>query len=94
MRSSGKEEWECAKIAGQFDIKGKQLLQTIGSFAGGYQMRVKIIAMLLEDPNLLLLDEPTNYLDLTTLLLFEQFLQNFSGSFLLISHDREFLKRS
>ena len=94
MRSSGKEEWECAKMAGQFQIKNEQLHQVIGSFAGGYQMRVKIIAMLLDDPNLLLLDEPTNYLDLSTLLLLEQFLQKFSGSFLLISHDREFLNRT
>jgi len=94
MRSSEKEEWECAKIAGQFYIKNEQLNQEIGSFAGGYQMRIKIIAMLLEDPNLLLLDEPTNYLDLSTLLLLEQFLQKFSGTFLLISHDREFLKRT
>ena len=94
MRASGKEEWECAKMAGQFQIKGTDLEKTIDSFAGGYQMRIKIIAMLLDDPNLLLLDEPTNYLDLTTLLLLEQFLQRFSGSFLLISHDREFLKRT
>jgi len=94
MRSSGKEEWECAKMAGQFHLKKSQLTREIGSFAGGYQMRVKIVAMLLEDPNLLLLDEPTNYLDLSTVLLLEQFLRNFSGSFLLISHDREFLKRT
>jgi len=94
MRISGKEEWQCAKLAGQFQIKKEQLQRKIGSFAGGYQMRVKIIAMLLDEPNLLLLDEPTNYLDLSTLLLLEQFLQKFSGSFLLISHDREFLKRT
>jgi len=94
MRSSGKDEWKCAKLAGQFHIKGEQLEREIGSFAGGYQMRIKIIAMLLDEPNLLLLDEPTNYLDLSTLLLLEQFLQKFSGSFLLISHDREFLKRT
>ena len=94
MRSSGKERWECAKMAGQFHIKHEQLTQPIGSFAGGYRMRVKIIAVLLDDPNLLLLDEPTNYLDLSTLLLLEQFLQRFSGSFLLISHDREFMKRT
>ncbi len=81
-------------MAGQFDMKKEQLHQEIGSFAGGYQMRIKIIAVLLDDPNLLLLDEPTNYLDLATLLLLEQFLQSYAGSFLLISHDREFLKRT
>ena len=93
-QKSGKEVWECAKMAGQFDLKNEQLEQSIGSFSGGYQMRVKLIAMLLNDPNLLLLDEPTNYLDLSTLLLLETFLQKFNGSFLLITHDREFLKRT
>ena len=50
--------------------------------------------MLLKDPNLLLLDEPTNYLDLSTQILLEKFLENYNGSFLLISHDREFIKRT
>ncbi|PIT86517.1 MAG: hypothetical protein COU33_02690 [Candidatus Magasanikbacteria bacterium CG10_big_fil_rev_8_21_14_0_10_43_6] len=94
IRVSGKEEWACAKLAGEFDIKKEQLDREIGSFAGGYQMRIKIIAVLLDEPNLLLLDEPTNYLDLSTLLLLEQFLQQYSGTFLLISHDREFLKKT
>jgi len=93
-KSSGKESWECAKMAGRFDLKNEQLEQPIGSFSGGYQMRVKLIAMLLNGPNLLLLDEPTNYLDLSTLILLETFLQHFNGSFLLITHDREFLKRT
>ncbi len=94
MNSSGQHDWECAKIAGQFQIKGKMLNQEIGSFAGGYQMRIKLISMLLEEPNLLLLDEPTNYLDLSTQLLLEKFLNNYNGAFLLISHDREFIKKT
>lgn len=92
LQVSSKQPWECAKMASKFDIKGEQLEQQIGSFSGGFQMRIKLIGMLLKDPNLLLLDEPTNYLDLSTLLLLEQFLQTFQGSFLLISHDREFLR--
>ncbi len=55
-------------------------------------MRVKLAAMLLREPDLLLLDEPTNYLDLSTMLLLEQFLQSYNGGFMIISHDREFLK--
>lgn len=94
MRASGRQDYECAKIAGQFQIKGKMLDETIGSFAGGYQMRVKLISMLLEEPNLLLLDEPTNYLDLSTQILLEKFLKNYRGAFLLISHDREFIKKT
>lgn len=94
MRSSGKEDWECGKIAGSFQVKNEMLNVKIVSLAGGYQMRVKLIAMLLKEPNLLLLDEPTNYLDLSTQILLEHFLKNYKGSFMLISHDREFIKRT
>ncbi|MBT3865284.1 ABC-F family ATP-binding cassette domain-containing protein [Candidatus Peregrinibacteria bacterium] len=94
MRSSGKQDWECGKVAGSFQIKNELLEAKIVSLAGGYQMRVKLIAMLLKEPNLLLLDEPTNYLDLSTQILLEKFLENYKGSFLLISHDREFIKRT
>ena len=94
MRSSGREHWECGKVAGSFQIKNELLDATVVSLAGGYQMRVKLIAMLLEEPNILLLDEPTNYLDLSTQILLEKFLQNYNGSFMLISHDREFIKRT
>lgn len=65
----------------------------IRSLSGGYQMRVKLMALLGAEPNLMLLDEPTNYLDLETLLVLERFLLNYNQAFLLISHDREFLRR-
>lgn len=94
QRTSDKEEWQCAAMAGKFKIKNEMFTQQIQSLPGGYQMRVKLTSMLLQDPNLLLLDEPTNYLDLSTLLLLEQFLQSYRGSFLVISHDREFLKNT
>jgi len=57
-------------------------------------MRLKLSAMLLLEPNLFLLDEPTNYLDLGTILLLEDFLKSYKGGFLIISHDREFLKNT
>ncbi|MEI8361237.1 MAG: ABC-F family ATP-binding cassette domain-containing protein [bacterium] len=91
-RDSGKENWECAKMAGIFQLKNETLDFKIGDLSGGYRMRVKLAAMLLRDPNLLLLDEPTNHLDLSTLLLLEKFLKTYNGSYLIISHDREFLR--
>ncbi|MFC1647578.1 ABC-F family ATP-binding cassette domain-containing protein [Patescibacteria group bacterium] len=94
MRSSGKEDYECGKVAGSFQVKNEVLDAKVSSLPGGYQMRVKLIATLLKDPNLLLLDEPTNYLDLSTQILLEKFLEKFNGSVLLISHDREFIKRT
>ncbi len=90
-RISGREEWECAKMAGGVDIKKERLHVPYESLSGGYRMRVKIAAMLLKDPNLLLLDEPTNFLDLQTQLLLERFLQEWNGAFIIVSHDREFL---
>ncbi len=93
-RYSGKESWNCAKIAARFQVRTELFEREVTSLAGGYQMRVKLIAMLAKEPNLLLLDEPTNYLDLSTLLLMEHFLRNYNGAFMLISHDREFIKKT
>lgn len=94
QRSSGCEAWLCGKVAGRFALKGADLERPIGELPGGRQMRVKLAALLLGEPNLLLLDEPTNYLDLGTLLLLERFLAQYNGAALIISHDREFLKRT
>jgi ATP-binding cassette, subfamily F, member 3 len=93
-RYTKREDWECAKTAGQFQLKGEMLNKPIGDLSGGYQMRVKLTATLLFEPNLLLLDEPTNYLDLSTLILLENFLKTFKGGFLCITHDREFIKKT
>jgi len=94
MRESDREEWECAKIAAQFELKNEKLDALITSLSGGYQMRVKLSAMLLKEPNLILLDEPTNYLDLSTMLLLEKFLIDYRGSYLIISHDRKFIRNT
>ena len=94
MRKSRKESWQCAKTASIFELKNEKLEMKVLELSGGYQMRVKLTAMLLDEPNLLLLDEPTNYLDLSTMLLLENFLQNYKGSCLIISHDRRFIKNT
>lgn len=94
LRESEKEPWECAKIAAKFELKNNILEEKISNLSGGYQMRVKLTLMLLAGPNLLLLDEPTNYLDLSTMLLLEKFLISYNGSYLIISHDRRFIKNT
>ncbi|HAU66216.1 MAG: putative ABC transporter ATP-binding protein ybiT [Candidatus Uhrbacteria bacterium GW2011_GWF2_39_13] len=89
-----KPEWEIRKESSQFGLHTEHLEKPPAHLSGGYQMRVKLVAMLLQDPNLLLLDEPVNYLDLQTLLLLEQFLQTYKGAFIIAAHDRTFLQNT
>src|SRR5713101_7980537 len=66
----------------------------IHEFSGGQQNRAMLARVLLTKVDLLLLDEPTNHLDLRGIEFLEEFLQSFTGSYLLISHDRTFLNRT
>ncbi len=63
----------------------------VEEFSGGWQMRVALAKILLERPDILLLDEPTNYLDLEARDWLEEWLRDFTGGFLIVSHDRYFL---
>src|SRR5688572_8257037 len=68
--------------------------RAIHTFSGGQQNRAMLARVLLTKVDLLLLDEPTNHLDLSGIEFLEEFLQEFKGSYLLISHDRTFLNRT
>ena len=75
----------------RFWLGGDKLRQPVGSLSGGERARVVLAKLLLEPANVLVLDEPTNDLDIDSLELLENMLQDYSGTLLLVSHDRAFL---
>jgi ATP-binding cassette subfamily F protein 3 len=60
-------------------------------FSGGWQMRIAMAKLLLNNPSILLLDEPTNHLDVESLLWFENYMKSYQGAIVLVSHDKDFL---
>lgn len=88
----------------QIDVKIRTVLNGMGfgqetydrvisGFSGGEKTRLAIARLLLEAPNLLILDEPTNHLDFKTVMWLEDYLKDYKGALLLVSHDRYFLDR-
>lgn len=86
--------WDLKQLGLSLGLTQDHFQQPLTSLSGGYRMRMKLLYLIGLEPDLMLLDEPTNFLDLESILALEQFLQDYKGSFLLISHDREFLKRT
>ena len=78
----------------RFLFDPKQQWQPIGKCSGGQKRRLGLLGILMKAPNVLLLDEPTNDLDIPTLMLLEEYLDDFGGAVLSVSHDRYFLDRT
>lgn len=72
----------------------EELQKPLKSFSGGWRMRVMLAKILLQQPSLLLLDEPTNHLDLPSIKWIENYLADYEGAVIIVSHDRAFLDRT
>lgn len=79
------------KILFGLGFQDSDMQKAPASFSGGYQIRLNLAKALLGEPNLLLLDEPTNYLDIVSMRWLRDFLVQFPGEVLLITHDKDFM---
>lgn len=80
-----------ATILAGLGFSEEDLTRTVANFSGGWQMRLNLARALLCPSDLLLLDEPTNHLDLDAVIWLQDYLQNYPGTLLLISHDQAFI---
>lgn len=86
--------WDLKQIGKSIGLTEEHFQKPLTELSGGYRMRMKLLYLIGLEPDLMLLDEPTNFLDLESILALEKFLADYKGAFLLISHDREFLRRT
>lgn len=82
---------DAERILRGLGFHSKDLIRMTEEFSGGWQMRIELAKMLLKRPNYLLLDEPTNHLDIESILWLENFLEDYPGAVVVISHDKQFL---
>lgn len=81
------------KILPEMGFSSEEGDRLVSSYSGGWQMRMSLGKILLQEPDLLLLDEPTNHLDLETIEWLENYLRRINTPMVIVSHDREFLDR-
>ena len=92
--NNGTKEVSAAKFLEEFGFEGKIQYSPVSTLSGGERKRLYLVRLLLENPNFLILDEPTNDFDIFTMNILEQFLINYEGCLLLVSHDRYFMDKT
>lgn len=86
-------EGEAEKVLTGMGFKRTDFVRPMAEFSNGWQMRVCLSKILLQKPEVILLDEPTNHLDIESIQWLEDYLANYDGCVILVSHDRAFLDR-
>ena len=94
IRTADGDRIEAAQMLEWFLFSRPEQRAKIGSLSGGERRRLYLLRTLIHQPNVLFLDEPTNDLDVQTLTVLEQFLDQFQGTLVVVSHDRYFLDRN
>ncbi len=89
----GDRELSAGQLLERLGFSAERQWTLIGDLSGGERRRVQMLRLLMDEPNVLLLDEPTNDLDIETLTEFEDLLDGWPGTLVVVSHDRYFLER-
>ena len=90
---AGGREISADTLLKDFGFIGDKLTAKIADLSGGERRRLQFLRILLDEPNVLLLDEPTNDLDIDTLTVIEDYLDDWPGTLIVVTHDRYFLER-
>ena len=90
---AGGREISADTLLKDFGFTGDKLIARIADLSGGERRRLQFLRILLDEPNVLLLDEPTNDLDIDTLTVIEDYLDDWPGTLIVVTHDRYFLER-
>ena len=93
VRSEHTLEPEARRVLGGLGFSTHDQDRPLAEFSGGWRMRAALAALLLADPTVLFMDEPTNHLDLPAMEWLEEYLADFHGALVVVSHDRVFLDR-